>query len=46
MTRHHIGTQTENWKKELVWEWDQGSLRIQTIAQSGAFHYHVKPTNN
>jgi hypothetical protein len=46
MKRHHIGTQTENWKKELVWEWDQGSLRIQTIAQSGAFHYYVKPVND
>jgi len=42
MKRHHAGTQTENWTKELVWEWDQGSLRVQTIAQSGAFHYHVK----
>ena len=46
MKRHHAGTQTENWMNELIWEWDQGNLRIQTIAQSGAFHYHVKPTNN
>jgi hypothetical protein len=42
MKRHHAGTQTENWTKELVWEWDQGSLRVQTVAQTGAFHYHVK----
>lgn len=46
MKRHHAGTQTENWMNELIWEWDQGNLRIQTIAQSGAFHYHVKPSNN
>jgi len=42
MKRHHAGTQTEDWTKELVWEWDHGSLRVQTLAQSGAFHYHVK----
>jgi hypothetical protein len=42
MKRHHAGTQTENWTKELIWEWDQGSLRVQTVAQTGAFHYHVK----
>jgi hypothetical protein len=46
MKRHHAGTQTDNWKKELVWEWDNGSLRVQTLAQSGAFHYYVKPTFN
>lgn len=46
MKRHHAGTQTEDWTKELIWEWDQGNLRIQTVAQSGAFHYHVKPTSN
>ena len=46
MKRHHAGTLTEDWTKELIWEWDQGNLRIQTVAQSGAFHYHVKPTSN
>ena len=46
MKRHHAGTQTEDWTKELIWEWDQGNLRVQTLAQSGAFHYHVKPTLN
>jgi hypothetical protein len=40
MKRHHAGTQTENWTQELVWETDP--LRIQTQAQWGAFHYHVK----
>jgi hypothetical protein len=42
MKRHHAGTQTENWTKELIWEWDNSSLRVQTLTQSGAFHYHVK----
>ena len=42
MKRHHAGTQTEDWTKELIWEWDQGSLRVQTLAQTGAFHYYVK----
>jgi hypothetical protein len=46
MKRHHAGTQTDNWMNELIWEWDHGNLRVQTLAQSGAFHYHVKPTNN
>jgi hypothetical protein len=46
MKRHHAGTQTDDWTKELIWEWDQGNLRVQTVAQSGAFHYHVKPTLN
>jgi hypothetical protein len=46
MKRHHAGTQTDNWMNELIWEWDHGNLRVQTLAQSGAFHYHVKPNNN
>ena len=40
MKRHHAGTQTERWTQELVWEMDP--LRINTIAQWGAFHYNVK----
>jgi hypothetical protein len=40
MKRHHAGTQTERWTQELVWELDP--LRINTIAQWGAFHYNVK----
>ena len=40
MKQHHAGTQTENWTQELVWETDP--LRIQTVAQWGAFHYCVK----
>jgi hypothetical protein len=40
MKRHIIGTTTDNWTQELVWELDP--LRIQTVAQWGAFHYQIK----
>jgi len=40
MKRHVIGTSTNSWTRELVWELDP--LRIQTVAQWGAFHYHIK----
>jgi hypothetical protein len=40
MKRHIAGTATENWTRELVWELDP--LRIQTLAQWGAFHFNVK----
>jgi hypothetical protein len=40
MKRHMIPTQTHDWTKELVWEFDP--LRINTVAQWGAVHYHVK----
>ena len=42
MKRHIAGTATEAWTKELVWEYQDCRLRIQTVAQTGAFHYHVK----
>lgn len=42
MKRHIAGTQTEHWLDELVWEYQDLRLRIQTVAQTGAFHYHVK----
>jgi len=40
MKRFHIGTKTEDWTQELVWENDP--FRIQTVAQWGAVHYNVK----
>ena len=40
MKRHVIGTNTNNWTQELVWELDP--LRIQTVTQWGAFHYNIK----
>ena len=40
MKRHINPIQTDNWTKELVWETDP--LRINTVAQTGLVHYHVK----
>ena len=39
MKPHHAGT-TDRWTHELTWEHDP--LRINTHAQWGAFHYHIK----
>ena len=39
MKPHHAGT-TGQWTNELTWEHDP--LRINTVAQWGAFHYHIK----
>jgi hypothetical protein len=40
MKKHIVPIRTNNWTQELVWETDP--LRIQTVAQWGAFHYYVK----
>jgi hypothetical protein len=40
MKQHIAGTHSSNWTRELVWEMEP--LRINTVAQWGAFHYHVK----
>lgn len=37
-----IPIQTSDWTKELVWEHTNPGLRIQTVAQTGFFHYHIK----
>jgi hypothetical protein len=42
MKRRIIGTQSEDWTQELVWETLDPGLRIQTVAQWGLVHYHVK----
>ena len=42
MKRRIIGTLTEDWTKELVWEFTNPGLRIQTVAQNGLVHYHIK----
>ena len=42
MKRGIIPTVTENWTDELVWENTNPGIRIQTVAQSGLFHYHIK----
>jgi len=33
---------SEDWTKELVWELNPGSLRVNTIEQLWPFHYHIK----
>jgi len=40
MKRHINPIQTDNWTKELVWE--NNPLRINTVAQWGLVHYHIK----
>lgn len=40
MKKHIIQTQTQDWTQELVWEYDP--VRIQTVAQQGFVHYHIK----
>lgn len=42
MKRHIIPTQGDDWTQELVWENTQPGLRINTVAQQGLVHYHVK----
>jgi hypothetical protein len=42
MKRHIIKTQSDSWTKELVWEFTDPGLRINTVAQSGLVHYQVK----
>ena len=39
MKQRHIGTQTEQWAQELVWEQSDKGLRINTVEQWGALHY-------
>ena len=40
MKRHMIPIQSQDWTQEITWESDP--LRINTVAQWGAVHYHVK----
>lgn len=45
MKKRIIGTRTNNWTQELVWESAAGIVRINTVAQNGAFHYNIKDWN-
>lgn len=45
MKRRMIGTTTDDWTRELVWEITDPGLRIQTVAQWGLVHYNVKEWN-
>lgn len=42
MKKHMIGCATEDWTKELVWEYHNHCLSVQTVRQWGAFHYNIK----
>lgn len=42
MKKHIQPTHTADWTKELVWEHTNPGLRINTIAQWGLVHYHIK----
>ena len=42
MKRFVLPTQADDWTEELVWEATDPGLRIQTVAQTGLVHYHIK----
>lgn len=42
MKRYIIGTKSNDWTRELVWENTNPGLRINTVAQHGLVHYHNK----
>ena len=42
MKQHIAKTETTDWTRELVWEYHNHQLRIDTVAQWGAFHYNTK----
>ena len=42
MKRTIIPTHTDDWTRELVWEHTDPGLRINTVAQWGMVHYHIK----
>jgi hypothetical protein len=42
MKKEIIPTTTQDWTNELIYENTAPGLRLQTVAQSGFVHYHVK----
>lgn len=42
MKADHCYCASEPWTEHLVWEFDQGQIRINTIAQQYPLHYHIK----
>lgn len=42
MKRHIQHSQREDWTEEMLWEYRNYELRVNTVMQRGAFHYHVK----
>lgn len=45
MKQHVVESVTQDWTQEFVWEYHQGQLKINTVAQWGAFHYNIKLWN-
>ena len=46
MKKNMIPIITEDWTDELVWENTNPGLRLNTIAQWGLVHYHIKEWDN
>ena len=46
MKKHMIPIVTEDWSKELVYEHTAPGVRINTVAQWGLVHYHIKELAN
>lgn len=46
MKRHIAGTERETWVDELIWEFKNYTMRVNSVAQWGAFHYNVKEFSN
>lgn len=42
MKQHVAGCQFGSWDQEMVWEFHDDRLRVNTVTQWGAFHYHSK----
>lgn len=42
MKQHMAKSQHGPWDQEMVWEYHDGRLRVNTVTQWGAFHYHSK----
>ena len=42
MKKYMIPVSTDNWTDELVWEHTNPGVRIDTVAQWGFVHYHIK----
>jgi len=45
MKKHIAGTEREEWMDELVWEYKNYMLRVNSVTQWGAFHYNRKDWN-
>jgi len=42
MKHRVIPTHVEDWTQELIWEYIDSQLKINTVSQFGLFHYHIK----